>query len=360
MRQYDAWKESNSVLARELERIRQKQWPSAAEILACIPAYEPTKHVATRQSGSEILQHVARVVPQYLSGAADLHGSTKNYLAQAGDFGHARIPGKDFAGRNIHFGIREHGMGTILNGMAYYGLHRVSGATFLVFSDYMRPAIRIAALSELPVGYIFTHDSLAVGEDGPTHQPVETLSSLRLIPNLDVIRPADPEEVAGAFAASIDRLDGPTALILSRQNVPTLSEIPVEVRRQGTLRGAYIAMQETAPLRLILLSAGSELQHALAAARELGPHVRVVSMPCFERFDRQTDAYRESILPTACLNRIAMEAGVAGLWYKYVGLAGKVIGVESFGVSAPGEDVMRLFGINKDSIIQAARSILNE
>lgn len=352
---YNAWKLVNPGIAAELEGIIDKRWPKADEILSSIPAYDPKKNVATRQSGSDVLQHVARIVPQYLSGSADLHGSTKNYIAKAGDFGHARVPGKDYSGRNFHFGIREHGMGTMLNGMAYYGLNRVSGATFLVFSDYMRPAVRVAALSELPVGYIFTHDSVGVGEDGPTHQPVETLSALRVIPNLDVIRPSDPEEVAGAFAASIDRMEGPTALILSRQNVRTLSEIPVETRRQGTLRGAYIAVHEREPLTHILLSSGSELQHAIAAAEELGPGVRVVSVPCFERFDRQPAAYRESVLPASCTKRVALEAGVTGLWYKYVGLGGKVVGTDAFGLSAPGEAVMEVFGINKDSVVAAAR-----
>lgn len=355
--QYSAWRAANPKLAEELEGIKNKKWPKADEILSSIPAYDPKKNVATRQSGSDVLQHIARAVPQYLSGSADLHGSTKNYIAKAGDFGHARVPGKDYSGRNFHFGIREHGMGTMLNGMAYYGLNRVSGATFLVFSDYMRPAVRIAALSQLPVGYIFTHDSVGVGEDGPTHQPVETLSALRVIPNLDVIRPADPEEVAGAFAASVDRMDGPTALVLSRQNVRTLSEVPVETRRQGTLRGAYIAVRETAPLTHVLLSSGSELQHAIAAAQELGPTVRVVSVPCFERFDRQPATYKESVLPASCTKRVALEAGVTGLWYKYVGLEGKVIGTDAFGLSAPGEVVMEVFGINKDALVKAARSL---
>ena len=356
-RSYDTWKAANPERATELEAARNKQWPSAAAVLASIPPYDPAKNVATRQSASDVLQHVARIVPNYLSGSADLHGSTKNYIKNAGDFGNERVAGKSYSGRNFHFGIREHGMGAILNGMAYYGLNLVSGATFLVFSDYMRPTIRLAALSELPVGYIFTHDSVGVGEDGPTHQPVETLSSLRLIPNLDVVRPADPEEVAGAFAASIDRQDGPTALIFSRQNVRSLNEIPGEVRREGTLRGAYIAIQETAPLTHILLSTGSELQHAIAAAKELGAGVRVVSVPCFERFDRQDAVYKESVLPATCVKRVALEAGVTGLWYKYVGLQGKVIGIDRFGLSAPGEEVMELFGINKDSLVQAIRNM---
>lgn len=248
-------------------------------------------------------------------------------------------------------------MGTMLNGIGYYGLNRASGSTFLVFADYMRAAIRVAALSELPVNYILTHDSVGVGEDGPTHQPVEATSGLRIIPNLDVIRPADPEEVAGAFAGSIDRSNGPTALIFSRQNVRTLNEISVADRREGTLKGGYIAIKETAPLTHILLAAGSELQWACDAAKELGAGVRVVSMPCFERFDRQSDEYKSSVLPPSCTKRVAIEAGVSGLWHKYTGLEGKVIGTDKFGFSAPGDVVMNTFGINAANLASVAKSL---
>jgi transketolase len=326
-------------------------------VLAAIPPYDPKKNVATRQSASDVLQYVAKAVPQYVSGSADLHGSTKNYIKDGGNFGSPKIPGKSYTGRNFYFGIREHAMGTMLNGMAYYGLNHPSGATFLVFADYLRPAIRIAALSELPVSYIFTHDSVGVGEDGPTHQPVETVAGLRVIPNLDVIRPADPEEVAGAFAASVDRTNGPTALILTRQNVRTLNEIPLEDRRNGVLRGAYIARRESAPLTHILLASGSEVQHALDAATELGAGVRVVSMPCMERFERQSAEYKESVLPSACTRRVAVEAGVTAPWHKYVGLQGKVIGTDKFGFSAPGEVVMQDFGITKENLVAVAKSL---
>ena len=201
----------------------------------------------------------------------------------------------DVLGRNIWFGIREHAMGAILNGIAYDGIFRASGATFLVFADYCRPSIRLAALSHLPVLYIFTHDSVGVGEDGPTHQPVETVSGLRVIPNLDVIRPADAEETAAAFVAALDRQDGPTLLALSRQDLPFLDVADVETRRQGVFKGGYVLVKETAQLETILLATGSEVQHAVAAARELGGGVRVVSMPCFERFERQDDAYKEEV-----------------------------------------------------------------
>jgi len=244
-----------------------------------------------------------------------------------------------------------------MNGMAYFGLNRPSGATFLVFADYLRATIRVAALAELGTGYILTHDSVGVGEDGPTHQPVETVSGLRVIPNLDVIRPADPEETAGAYVANIVRTDGPTALILTRQNVRTLSEIPVETRRNGVLKGAYIAKKETGDLDMIILASGSELQWAMDAAAELGEGVRVVSVPCFERFDRQSEEYKAEVLPASCTKRVAIEAGVTPLWYKYVGLDGKVIGTDKFGFSAPGDTVMKEFGITAENLVAVAKSL---
>jgi len=357
MVKYNAWKATNPSLAKELEDGKSKNFPSAAEVLAAIPAYDTKKNVATRQSGADVLQFVSKAVPQFISGSADLHGSTKNYINGAGNFGNPKIKGKDYAGKNFYFGIREHAMGTMMNGISYYGLNIPSGATFLVFADYMRAALRVAALSELQTVYILTHDSVGVGEDGPTHQPVEATSALRIIPHLDVIRPADPEEVAGAFAASIDRKDGPTALILSRQNVRTLNEIDITTRREGVLKGAYVAIKETAPLSHIILSSGSELQWAIDAAKELGAGVRVVSVPCMERFDRQSAEYKESVLPSSCTKRVAIEAGVSGLWHKYTGLNGKVIGTDKFGFSAPGEIVMKAFGITTDNVVAVAKSL---
>jgi transketolase len=205
--------------------------------------------------------------------------------------------------------------------------------------------------------YVFTHDSVGVGEDGPTHQPVETIPGLRVIPNLDVIRPADPEETAGAFIAALERADGPTLLALSRQAVPLLSDIPVEARREGVLAGGYVAKRESAALSLILLSAGSELQHALEAAKKLGPGTRVVSLPCFARFDRQPASYKESVLPKACRRRVAIEASVTSTWAPYVGLDGVTIGIDRFGLSAPGNAVMKELGITADAVVRAAESL---
>jgi len=312
--------------------------------------------VATRVAGSEIINHIAAAVPLYISGSADLHGSTKNYIKGGGDFG--ADFGKSYSGRNVYYGIREHAMGCILNGFAYYGLFRPSGSTFLVFSDYMRAPVRIAALAELGVSYIWTHDSIGVGEDGPTHQPVETVSGLRVYPNLDVIRPADPEETAGAYVASIVKKDGPTALILSRQNLMTLSMVPAKDRREGTLKGGYVAIKEKGDLKCILIATGSEMQHAVNAAEKLGDGIRVVSMPCMERFDRMDAAYKESVLPTACRKRVAMEAGITAPWYKYVGIDGLCIGVDRYGFSAPGDITMKVFGMTAENLVEKVQAYM--
>src|SRR5947199_93245 len=263
-----------------------------------------------------------------------------------------------FVSQEVYDYFPEHGMCAILNGISYHGLFRASGATFMVFTDYCRASIRLAALAKLPNTYIFTHDSIGVGEDGPTHEPVETVSSVRLIPNIDVIRPADPEETAGGFVAAMERIDGPTFLALTRQAVPMLNDVDVNLRREGVLRGAYIAKKEKGKLDLIIMSCGSELQHALAAAGQLGDGVRVVSLPCFERFNRQPQKYREEVLPNECRKRVAIEAGVTEIWYQYVGLDGKVIGLHQFGLSAPGPEVMKERGIDAQHVIDAAKALL--
>jgi transketolase len=347
---YQAWRSANPDKATLLDTGLNKTVP--ADLLSRIPEFPKDAKIATRKAGSDVLQPIAEALPLLISGSADLHGSTLNYINADKDFNV-----ENRAGRNIRFGIREHAMCGMLNGFAYDCIFRPSGATFLVFADYARPSIRLAALAGLPVLYIFTHDSIGVGEDGPTHQPVETVSGLRVIPQLDVIRPADPEETAGAFAAALLRTDGPTLLALSRQNLPNLNDIPVQTRREGVAKGGYIAVAETAELETILLGTGSELQHAIAAAKKLGPGTRVVSMPSFFRFDKQSAEYREEVLPTHCRRRVAIEAGVTGLWYKYVGLDGKVVGVDRFGLSAPGPIVMETLGITADSVIKAVESL---
>ena len=348
---YKKWREANPDKAALLDSASVV--PSAAHLLGKIPVFPAdAKHPGTRGSGREVLQLIAAELPLFISGSADLHGSTYNYINADKDFDPTNR-----AGRNIRFGIREHGMAAICNGVAYDGLFRPSCATFLVFADYSRPSMRIAALAKLPVVYIYTHDSVGVGEDGPTHQPVETISALRTIPNFDVIRPADAEETAGAFAAALERTDGPTLLALTRQAVPMLNDIPPHIRRAGVLKGGYVAVQETAPLTLILIATGSEVQYAVAAAQTLGPGTRVVSMPCTSRFDRQSAEYREAILPTACRKRVAMEAGVTVLWSKYVGLDGKVVGIDRFGLSAPAPIAFRELGITTEALVAAAQSL---
>lgn len=347
---YAAWAAANPEKAALLDSASRA--PIATELLAKIPNFPADAKLATRAAGKDVLQPIAAELPLLISGSADLHGSTLNYIAADKDFDRSNR-----SGRNLRYGIREHGMAAINNGVAYDGIFRASCATFLVFADYSRPSMRLAALSHLPVVYIYTHDSVGVGEDGPTHQPVETVSGLRVIPNLDVIRPADPEEVAGAFAAALERTDGPTLLSLTRQAVPMLNDIPVQTRREGVLKGGYIAVKETAELTHILLSCGSELQWAVAAAKQLGAGVRVVSMPSFMRFDAQSQEYRDSVLPPSCRKRVAIEAGVTGLWHKYVGLDGRVVGINRFGLSAPGNIAMKELGITAEAVVAAAQAL---
>tara|TARA_B100000965_G_scaffold396944_1_gene412696 strand:- start:1055 stop:3031 length:1977 start_codon:yes stop_codon:yes gene_type:complete len=347
---FEEWKVANPEKSKLLEDGLEGEVPENLSEL--ISNFDADAKLATRAAGGEILQPIAEAMPMLVSGSADLYGSTKNYIKSASDF---EPQNNTSEGRNIWFGIREHGMGAIMNGIAYDGIFRASGATFAVFADYLRPSIRLAALAHLPTTYIFTHDSIGVGEDGPTHQPVETVSGLRVIPGLDVIRPADPEETAGAFVGSMQRQDGPTALMLTRQGLPNLNHISPEERRSGTLKGGYIVKKETDQLHTILLASGSEVQHAVAAADQLGAGVRVVSMPCFERFDRQTKEYQEEVIPSSCQKRIAIEAGVSGLWWKYVGDKGQVIGIDRFGISAPGDTVMKELSMTPEAIVEAAK-----
>ena len=344
---FAAWQAANPEKAALLQSGLSRELP--ADLMDQVQVFPEDAKVATRAAGSQIINDLAKACPLLVSGSADLHGSTKNYLKDLGDFSR-----EDRTGRNLLFGIREHAMGAIVNGIGYYGIFRPSGATFAVFADYMRGSVRLSALVGLPIFHVWTHDSVGVGEDGPTHQPVETTSGLRVIPNLDVIRPADPEESAGAFVAALQRTDGPTGLILTRQNVPNLNAIPVAERRNGVLKGGYVARKEEGELELIILASGSELSLALEAADKLGQGVRVVSMPCMERFDRQDADYKESVLPKGFRSRMAVEAGVSDIWRKYVGLDGVVVGIDRFGISAPGDTVMSELGISVENVVKQA------
>ena len=341
---YAAWKEANGDLAKQLEDAVADKVMPAADMIKAIPEMGGAAE-ATRVSGYKVIQEIAKLVPNYISGSADLHGSTRNYIDNGGNFGAGFD--KTYAGKNMYFGIREHSMGAILNGIAYHGIFKASGSTFAVFVDYLRPTIRVASLAELGrVSYILTHDSIGVGEDGPTHQPVETVSGLRVIPNLDVFRPSDAEETVAAYVSSVTRPEGPTALILSRQNLDQNTDMPASERREGALKGAYVAKKESSDLDLIIIATGSEVQHALKAAADM-PGARVVSMPCMELYERQSDDYKESVLPSTCTKRIAMEAGVSMPWYKY---ASKVVGVDRFGFSAPGDIVMKELGMSPENL----------
>ena len=338
------WQKANPELAAKLEKCvnKKKDAPSAEELLKLVPEFPADDKSATRASGGKIMNALAKALPYMVTGAADLFGSTKNKLDGAGDFSPS-----DRGGRNIWFGIREHAMGAISNGIAYCGIFEPSCATFLTFAGYMLGSIRVSALSRLQMQYIFTHDSIGVGMDGPTHQPVEMVSILRCIPRLDVIRPADSEECAAAWAAALARKDGPTALILSRQNLPLLSKVPAQTKRLGTLRGAYIAKREIGKLEKIVIATGSEVQWAMKAG-EIEATTRVVSMPSMEIFERQSAEYKEEVLPSSCTNRIAIEAGVSLPWYKY---AKKVVATDDFGFSADAPYLFEAFNIGEKPLL---------
>ena len=338
------WQKANPELAAKLDKCvnKKKGAPSAEELLKLVPEFPADDKSATRASGGKIMNALAKALPYMVTGAADLFGSTKNKLDGAGDFSPS-----DRGGRNIWFGIREHAMGAISNGIAYCGIFEPSCATFLTFAGYMLGSIRVSALSRLQMQYIFTHDSIGVGMDGPTHQPVEMVSILRCIPRLDVIRPADSEECAAAWAAALARTDGPTALILSRQNLPLLAKVPAQTKRLGTLRGAYIAKKEIGKLEKIVIATGSEVQWAMKAG-EIEATTRVVSMPSMEIFERQSAEYKEEVLPSSCQNRIAIEAGVSLPWYKY---AKKVVATDDFGFSADAPYLFEAFNISEKPLL---------
>jgi len=341
---FDAWAEANPDKKKMFDDALAGTLP---DLDALMPSFEAGASIATRNAGADALQPIGQNMPFYVSGSADLHGSNKNYIKEVGDFSK-----NNYAGRNFYYGIREHAMGAIMNGLSYYGLFRVSGSTFLVFSDYMRASVRVAALSHLPTNYIWTHDSIGVGEDGPTHQPVETVSSMRLIPNLDVCRPGDADETAASYVHAMQRTGGPTALILSRQNLPVL-DVDATVKREGTKKGGYILVKEEGELERIIIGVGSELSMAYDAAKELGAGTRVVSMPCLEAFERQPAEYIEEVLPAAMKSKTtAVEAGVSIVWYKY---ADKVQGVDTFGMSAPAEFIFEEKGMTVAKLVELAK-----
>ena len=324
---------------------------------AALPPFTPADGAqATRQWSSKVLNALAPAVPSLVGGSADLAPSTNTLLKGAGD-----LEAGGYGARNMHFGIREHGMGGILNGMALHGGVRPYGATFLVFSDYMRPSIRLAALMGLPVIYVFTHDSVGLGEDGPTHQPVEHLAALRAIPNLTVIRPADGPETAQAWRAALLRRDGPTAMVLSRQKVPVIDRARF-APADGLHQGAYVLAEASGGSpRLVLMASGSEVALCLAARDLLeagGTPTRVVSAPSLEAFARQPAAYRDAVLPPGVRARLAVEAAASFGWHRWVGTDGDVVGIDRFGASAPYERIFQELGLTAANVAERARAVL--
>jgi transketolase len=367
---FSAYAEKYPELARELEQVLRGELPAGwADSIPDFPA-DP-KGVATRAASGKILNAIAPKLPTLIGGSADLNPSTFTALSKLGDFENpkgdfsasqgAAGGGFSYAGRNIHFGVREHGMGAALNGMAAHGGIIPFGSTFLIFSDYMRPPIRLAALMELGVVYVFTHDSIGLGEDGPTHQPVEQLAALRAIPRLVVIRPGDANETAVAWRVAIETRERPVALVLTRQNVPTLDRSQLAAA-DGLRRGAYVlADAPEGRADLVLIGTGSELHLVLNARQRLLEQeirARVVSMPSWELFDIQPQEYRQSVLPKSIKPRLAVEAALPLGWHRYLGDGGDVIGVERFGASAPGNIVMEKFGFTVDHVVERALALL--
>ena len=351
---FDAWAAANPALANEWKLAQRGDLPTDWD--AAIPTYTVKDDPATRVSGGKILAAIASKVPWFLGGDADLSCSTMTSLPGQGDFS-----GETGLGRNIHYGVREHAMGAIANGMAYHGGVRSFTATFFVFSDYERPAIRMAAISKLPVIFVFTHDSIGVGEDGPTHQPVEHLAALRAIPNLLVMRPADANETAQAYRVAMKRNDGPVAVILTRQKMPTFDRDKM-APAAGLSKGAYVLSDAAGgPPQVILIATGSEVSIAVTAQEKLvasGIRARVVSMPCWELFAEQTAEYRDSVIPHNVPARVSIEAGVSLGWHRWVGDHGVTIGLDRFGASGPGSVLVKQFGFTADNIVRAAMGLV--
>jgi len=319
-----------------------------------LPKFEDAKPVATRVASGEVINALAPVMPMLIGGSADLGVSNNTDIKEGGSF-----EAGSYEGRILHFGVREHAMGSTMTGISLNGGLIPFGGTFLTFSDYLRPAIRLAALSEVQVIYVFTHDSIGLGEDGPTHQPIEHLAALRAIPHLFVIRPADSAEVSEAWRIAILRRSAPTALALTRQKVPVIDRKKFS-KADGLRRGAYVLADTETP-RLILIATGSEVSLALEAREKLeaeGVPTRVVSMPCWELFDEQPQAYRDEVLPPAINARLAVEAGVRQGWDRYVGPSGDVVCLDRFGASAPGEVALRELGFNVENVLEHARALL--
>ncbi|HEY7592379.1 MAG TPA: transketolase [Actinophytocola sp.] len=363
---FDAWARANAERRELLDRATAYRLPEGWA--KNLPSWDPDeKGLATRKASGEVLSALADVLPELWGGSADLAESNNTTMAGADSFGPHKASTKEWNaspyGRTLHFGVREHAMGSILNGIVLHGPTRPYGATFLVFSDYMRPPVRLAALQQLPVTYVWTHDSIGLGEDGPTHQPIEHLAALRAIPGLVMVRPGDANETAAAWRAILEQHSQPVGMALTRQNLPVL-EGTKDLAAEGVRRGGYVLADASdgAP-KVVLIATGSELQMAVEARKMLeadGVATRVVSMPSVEWFDAQDQAYRDEVLPPSVRARVAVEAGVAQPWYRFVGDAGEIVSIEHFGASADYQTLFREFGFTSEAVVTAARTSLRK
>ncbi|MEH7094499.1 transketolase [Neobacillus vireti] len=350
------YKKEYPELAVQLEQALNNELPEGWD--KDIPVYQEGKSLASRASSGEALNGIAKNLPIFIGGSADLAGSNKTMIKGSGDY----MPGS-YEGRNFWFGVREFAMGAAMNGIALHGGVKVFGGTFFVFSDYLRPAIRLASIMGLPVTYVFTHDSIAVGEDGPTHEPVEQLAALRAMPGLSIIRPADGNETAAAWKLAVESTNKPTALILTRQDLPTLKGTDTNAY-EGVSKGAYVvspAEKETADA--LILATGSEVSLAVEAQKVLageGVHVSVVSMPSWDRFEQQSQDYKDSVLPKSVKKRLGIEMGASLGWHKYTGDEGDVLAIDQFGASAPGEKIMEEYGFNVDHVVARVKALLQK
>ena len=352
---FSQYKDKHPELASQLELAINGSLPEGWD--KDIPVYEEGKSLASRASSGEALNAIAKNLPFFIGGSADLAGSNKTTIKGGGDYSP-----EAFDGKNIWFGVREFAMGAALNGMALHGGLKVFGGTFFVFSDYLRPAVRLAALMGLPVTYVFTHDSIAVGEDGPTHEPIEQIASLRAMPNLSVIRPADGNETAAAWKLAVESTDKPTALVLTRQNLPTLSGTDARAY-EGVSKGAYVVSPASSgEADALLIASGSEVNLAVAAQKALeaeGIQASVVSMPSWDRFEAQSKEYKERVLPKTVKKRLAIEMGSSLGWHRYAGDEGDVLAIDQFGASAPGEKIIEEYGFTVANVVNRVKQLLN-
>jgi transketolase len=369
---FDAWASENQEKKHLLDRIESGQAPS--ELSGSLPKFESGTEVSTRSASGKVINAIAKVMPELWGGSADLAESNNTTIEGAKSF----VPSihsthewtGDLYGRVLHFGIREHAMASILNGIVLHGKTRAFGGTFLIFSDYMRPAVRLAALMKVPSIFVWTHDSVALGEDGPTHQPIEQLATLRAIPGLDIVRPGDANEVAYAWKTILERRNGPAGIALTRQNIPVFkrgeadSTGAVFASAENVSRGAYTLVDAAnGQPKVILIASGSEVQLAVGARETLeaeGIATRVVSAPCLEWFDEQPQSYRDSVLPPSVSSRVSVEAGLSLGWSKYVGANGASVSIEHFGASADYKTLFREFGMTTEAVVSAAKSTLSK